>query len=1262
MGSKLILLILHYRKIFIYYMKALYHFFLRVILMTVILAVLSAKATAAEETLLITLDTNIYGYQGPYNYFTLYLGATADDTPFRIVTASSDETVSVSRYTLGKDPSDGSNAVIATAIPCSVTDVDATVKIYGDPSTLDYFDAHGCYLNSAIFGASLTNLSVVDLSHNELTSIDLSGLANLESIDLTDNAFADPSKMKIGTVHPSLALLSVGINDVIDPELDLRNFPNLLYFSARSNYGLTAVDPTGCPFLVSLVLEVTNVAELDVSQNPYLNVLNISNTRIKDIDLSSNPRLEEFYMSHDGTFNSTAEYKLKNIDLSHNAALKYLDLSGNMLTSVDVSHNPQLLLLYLQRNLLTEIDLSANTRLSTLNLAKNYFNFSTLPLPGIAPDYTYYQNPLPLSLKYKVGEPIDLSSQVVREPFTYSGQLITPRTYAAVFVSPRAQDPYELDASKYTFVDGVITFHEAVTDSLYMEFFCDVFEEWPLSTSTFMVKTPEAFDLPSTAFSFALPASMQGRQVSLRLGGIPTAGGYELPVDVTVIAGEENIFFPGALTQSELPAIPNITFTLPAKTTEVVVKLPDGFMASAIGMDGIDLESIDLSPADRLQVLSVTNAGLRSIDLAYNRELETLCLAGNQLTSLNLSGIRGDFEKWDLSDIDLSDNRLTRLGAVYYESIENLNLADNAFEEFDAKYYTSLRSLRLGGNALTGHFDLSQCAALTTLDLSRNSISSIELANPDRLRSINLSSNHFTLATLPFIMGEGKEYSYAPQAVMPILKAAKNINLSAQNVMVNGTGGTVYVWRYAVGNAVLPADKYTESNGNFIFDSSLTGTELYCEMTNPLFPDFDTHPLVTSAVTVAEIPTTLVASFTTTQNGNAQIGFSFHGEGDHAVYIDWRGDGSEYEPYVYEAGGSQSIYREGNCFAGATAKVYSYGSAEEIKGFFMNATLLDSLDGTPMTRVEAINIHDARLKNGSIRLPQTTTLTELILNGNSFSTETFPGLPNISSLSVANNLYRSFDLSLYPEVMFAQLADNYIEEVTFSDNEALYQLDLTGNLLTDIDLNGLTGLQELLLSDNELTEIELSPVKDRLRVLHIAGNYFTFATLPLASDMGNTFFAYDYSNQKAITPTVLDGVTVDLSEQANVAGTPTSYRWFAANYQADVYYDYYLEEFVGTELLGADASSNPDFTVEGGVTTFLRPQSTKVVCAMTNPQLPNLILYTTPLPVSVSGVETVADDVEDNCETFTLQGLKVADTDGLSPGIYIRGGRKIIIK
>ena len=154
-----------------------------------------------------------------------------------------------------------------------------------------------------------------------------------------------------------------------------------------------------------------------------------------------------------------------------------------------------------------------------------------------------------------------------------------------------------------------------------------------------------------------------------------------------------------------------------------------------------------------------------------------------------------------------------------------------------------------------------------------------------------------------------------------------------------------------------------------------------------------------------------------------------------------------------------------------------------------------------------------------------------------------------------------------------------------------------------------------------------------------------------------------YANQNPSAVECVDG-KVDLSAQAEVAGTPTVFRWFLG----EVAVDPESYELVGEELeTGGD---DPEFTVENGVTTFHYTVNDKVTCVMTNPVFENLILYTVPVAVVSAGItETDADSVDTMVDVYSVSGVKVRSKvtraealEGLAPGFYIIGGDKVLVK
>ena len=272
-----------------------------------LLAFAGASAAVAGETPIIEFKTSLYDLYGPTNSFTFYLGGTAGeyidvDCGFGTVEYELEEAVF----------DQTTSSIKATAITCTVSAA-GTVKVYGNASAIDYFDATGCYISTIDF-ATLTNLEILDLEHNELTGLDLTNFSKLQAIYLADNPYSAATPLRVGPDKPDLAILQIGMSDYLDQSFNLSDYPSMLSFDAYAARDLRKIDPTGCPGLVQLTLDATMVESVDVSKNPKLQLLNVSDTRVRSLDVSGCPELRQLYATHGGAKN--AAYKIDRLDVS----------------------------------------------------------------------------------------------------------------------------------------------------------------------------------------------------------------------------------------------------------------------------------------------------------------------------------------------------------------------------------------------------------------------------------------------------------------------------------------------------------------------------------------------------------------------------------------------------------------------------------------------------------------------------------------------------------------------------------------------------------------------------------------------------------------------------------------------------------------------------------------------------------------------------------------------------------------------------------
>ena len=235
--------------------------------------------------------------------------------------------------------------------------------------------------NNNLTNIDLSNnvaLTTLYLYSNQLTSIDLSQNTNLTELNLEGNKLSgiDLSKNTVLTAlyldYNNLTSIDLSNNVALTTlylysnqltSIDLSNNTSLTNIDLRDNQ-LASIDLSNNMSLTTLSLGSNQLTDIDVSKNTVLTSLSLGSNQLTDIDVSKNTVLTALYLDYNN---------LTSIDLSSNTSLTTLYISGNQLTSIDLSNNTSLTTLSLGSNQLTDIDVSKNTALTTLNLGNNPF-------------------------------------------------------------------------------------------------------------------------------------------------------------------------------------------------------------------------------------------------------------------------------------------------------------------------------------------------------------------------------------------------------------------------------------------------------------------------------------------------------------------------------------------------------------------------------------------------------------------------------------------------------------------------------------------------------------------------------------------------------------------------------------------------------------------------------------------------------------------------------------------------------------------------
>lgn len=1172
----------------------------------------AATSVGAAETPIVTFNTSIYETYGSANSFHLVIGGTPGqfidvDYGYGPVEVELQEMAVV----------DG--VVTGATVTCSVSP-QGMVKIYGNPADIHYFDAEGCYIRS-IDLSQLTALEGLDLAHNELRSLDLSPNTRLQAVTVSDNPFTEATPLVIGREKPDLMLLEMSMIDWLSPTFNLSDYPSMISFEAYSCPTLTSIDPTGCPALQRLTVDVTPIETVDLSRNPMLLILNVADTRVTSLDLSANTKLQQLYCGHDG--HAYSSYKIKELDLSHNPDLYYLFCSSNALTALDLSHNPELFDLSANSNLLTSLDLSANTKLYNVSIRRNDMGFATLPAdPGTWAEYNYDQRPTAVARSFRTGDVLDLSAKMLRAGTTTTAALWKHNT--ADF-----DNPLPVDAATYSYADGKITFLAEMPDSVFAVFTNDRFDAAEMRTTNFVVKSPEAYGAPTRAVRM-IPAASDGSALSFTVAVTGTA--------FSVDFGDGN---PVAYTAT--PGIDTYVSGTRLGSGYVNIYVPEGTDLSTFAIEGQKLYSIDLGGAPVLRHLKIHDAGIYSLDLAQHRCLQSIDLTGNNLSTFSIAGTNINYNKTILTDLSVPRNNISTFLFDGLDGIHHLDISGNRLEELNLATAAGTLSINASGNLLTSA-DLLKCDALQSINLADNRIAEITLPEMTLLDSLDISGNAMSIATLPAPALITHSYIYDRQKPLTLPAKGPGANLSSQQRTI-GVHNTAFRWMKADGSPVDPAD-YSVSGGKTRFINTSLGN-VYCIITHPAFPALS---LTTTEMLVAPVPDRCIASFTTPK-GNEKVDLSLASTAAQAtLYFNWAGDGLEFDIYDLT-----STYRsfEAKTVAGAQVKVFAYEDVAPVSVFSITGATMSDIDITPLTQASTINIKGAGLTD--ITLPPPGHLTELFLSGNRLSVLDLSTYSDIYYLALDDNAFEgNFDFSVLPNLQLASISNNRLSSATF-DNPLLWALDMSRNLFETVDLSGAPALEQIGLSGNSLSALDLS-AHTGVKSLFVDNNRFTFSTLPATAKVP---ILYIYSNQARVAPAV-EGLKADLA----FAGA-TEVRWFIDEPWLDENGAYAGEELVAGE----------EYTVTDGVTTFASPFN-RLVGVLTNPAFPSLNLLTE--MISVSGSASVAADsfaasgiagaivikapAAARAAIYTPAGTLAADValtpgintvSNLAPGIYI---------
>ena len=271
------------------------------------------------------------------------------------------------------------------------------------------------------------------VASGSLSYVDLSGLVNLEVVDVSNNNisefnFKNCSKLRLITCnYCNLAELNLSQNSALT-ELECRN-NRLVSLDVSKNSALTTLncyynqlstlDVSKNTALVYLRCNNNQISTLDVSNNTALAIYNCHNNKLSALDISKNTELIHLscvsnqLLALDVSNNTViqtiqcSDNQLTSLNIENNTTLTSLSCLNNQLSTLDVSHNPALKALSCSYNPLTVLDVRENTALTTLNCYNCKLTTLDVSNNAALKYLVCYNNPYLTEIWLRVGQSIE---------------------------------------------------------------------------------------------------------------------------------------------------------------------------------------------------------------------------------------------------------------------------------------------------------------------------------------------------------------------------------------------------------------------------------------------------------------------------------------------------------------------------------------------------------------------------------------------------------------------------------------------------------------------------------------------------------------------------------------------------------------------------------------------------------------------------------------------------------------------------------------
>ena len=183
---------------------------------------------------------------------------------------------------------------------------------------------------------AFTNIEVLDISGNNLTTVNLA---------------------------QNTALIDLRISSNPLPDINLATNINLERLDISSAM-LSNVDVSNAPLLKRLQVDNNPIEEIDLSSNLSLELFDATNTLISELNVTALLELKSIRLGGNNSL-------INELDLSNNSLLEVLRVRGTDLSGIDLQNNTNLIIVDVGFNEIESVDVSNNVNIEFLSIAGN---------------------------------------------------------------------------------------------------------------------------------------------------------------------------------------------------------------------------------------------------------------------------------------------------------------------------------------------------------------------------------------------------------------------------------------------------------------------------------------------------------------------------------------------------------------------------------------------------------------------------------------------------------------------------------------------------------------------------------------------------------------------------------------------------------------------------------------------------------------------------------------------------------------------------